>query len=143
VCDFVYFIYTAFIDSIPPLVAFGIPHCTPFLPFLVTEIKGLFNLLYAHLLTLWLIDSPEIKIACVQPPSHHHILDLDLRVYGQVSHVSFPPLSLSTKPSSSLHVQTMNCMYSVLQVSRSGVEDKLTEWDITPTENCAFLKTLL
>jgi len=28
---------------------------------LVTEIEGFFNLLYAHLLTLWPIDSPETK----------------------------------------------------------------------------------
>ena len=30
-------------------------------PLVVTEIEGFFNLLYAHLLTLWPIDSPETK----------------------------------------------------------------------------------
>ena len=28
---------------------------------LATEIEGFFNLLYAHLLTLWPVDSPETK----------------------------------------------------------------------------------
>jgi hypothetical protein len=36
-------------------------HRTLFSPFLVTEIEGFFNLLYAHLLTLWPVDSPETK----------------------------------------------------------------------------------
>lgn len=121
-------------------------HRTLFSPFLVTEIEGFFNLLYAHLLTLWPIDSPETKnrvsnllpiITSSTPESaakyrmcvSHltlsvHVYYPDSCLYVPIStpevyqafstHFHDTPISasLSTKPSSSLQVQTMNSTYS-------------------------------
>jgi len=138
---------------------------------LVTEIEGFFNLLYAHLLTLWPVDSPETKnrvsnlfpiIASSTAESAAKyrmcVFHLALSV-----HVSYPysahiyPESLSclfnTLPRHSalrlpvyktlLELASSNDELNVLQVSRSDVEKWLKEWDITPTEKSAFLKTLV
>jgi len=42
-----------------------------------------------------------------------------------------------------LELASSNDELHVLQVSRSDVENWLKEWDITPTEKSAFLKTLV
>jgi translation initiation factor 3 subunit M len=42
-----------------------------------------------------------------------------------------------------LELASSNDELQVLQVSRAGVEKWLKEWDITPAEKSAFLKTLV
>jgi hypothetical protein len=111
------------------------------------------------------------KKSRVQPPSHHHILDP--RVCRQVSHVRFLSVHVSYPNSahmSHIHSQSLSSLFNtlprhsalrfpvyntllnlassndelqVLQVFRSDVENWLKEWDITPTEKSAFLKTLV
>ena len=109
------------------------------------------------------------KKPCIRPPAPHHILDR--RVCDEVLHVRFPshsyiivlssnicdPKSLSnlfnTLPRESalrpsvykalFELASSNDELHVLQVSRAEVEKWLKEWDVTPAEKCAFLKTLV
>ncbi|KAI0296093.1 hypothetical protein B0F90DRAFT_1811347 [Multifurca ochricompacta] len=83
------------------------------------EIEGFFNLLYAHLLTLWPIDSPETK---------KHVSEI------------LPIIATSTAESA---IKYRIDELHVLQLSRADVEKWLKEWEITPEEKSTFLKTLV
>jgi hypothetical protein len=144
------------------------------LTLLVTEIEGFFNLLYAHLLKLWPIDSPEIKnrVSNLLPiitsstgvsAAKYRMCVFRLTHSIRVSRSRFADMSISTSRSLSnlfntlprqstlrhpvytalLKLASSNDELHVLQVSRSDVEKWLKEWDITPTEKSAFLKTLV
>lgn len=111
------------------------------------EIEGFFNLLYAHLLTLWPIDSPETKrrvfnllpIITSSPESaaKYRILSSLFNTLPRHSALRLPVYKTL------LELASSNDELHVLQVSRGDVENWLKEWDITPTEKSAFLKTLV
>ncbi|KAH9983835.1 PCI-domain-containing protein [Russula vinacea] len=114
------------------------------------EIEGFFNLLYAHLLTLWPIDSPETKnrvtsllpIITSRPQSLQQpsIACTLSNLFNTVPRQSALRLPVYT---ALLELASSNDELHVLQVSRSDVEKWLKEWDITPSEKSAFLKTLV
>ncbi|KAF8462486.1 PCI-domain-containing protein [Russula ochroleuca] len=112
------------------------------------EIEGFFNLIYAHLLTLWPIDSPETinRVSSLLPiitsstgesAAKYRILSNLFNTLPRQSALRFPVHTAL------LELASSNDELQMLQVSRSDVEKWLKEWDITPTEKSAFLKTLV
>ena len=95
---------------------------------LATEIEGLFNILYAHILSLWLIDSPEALLSHLQPQSPR-----------SSTACAFPPRYGVFKPSllisfrltnffkTLLDLASTNDELHVLQVSRADVEKRPKE----------------
>ncbi|KAH9057289.1 PCI-domain-containing protein [Lactarius vividus] len=112
------------------------------------EIEGFFNLLYAHLLNLWPIDSPETKerltdlllivtSASAEPAIKYRILTNFFNTLPRQSALRLPVYNAL------LDLASTNDELHVLQVSRTDVEQWIKEWEITPSEKSAFLERLV
>ncbi|KAF8263947.1 hypothetical protein EI94DRAFT_1772790 [Lactarius quietus] len=112
------------------------------------EIEGFFNLLYAHLLDLWPVDSPETKkyvtdllpivtSASAEPPIKYRILTNFFNTLLRESSLRLPVYYAL------LDLASTNDELHVLQVSRADVEKWIKEWEITPSEKSAFLERLV
>lgn len=112
------------------------------------EIEGFFNLLYAHLLNLWPIDSPETKkyvtgllpivtSATSESTIKYRILTNFFNTLPQQSSLRLPIYNAL------LDLASANDELLVLRVSRADVENWLKEWEVTPSEKSAFLERLV
>ncbi|KAH8989688.1 PCI-domain-containing protein [Lactarius akahatsu] len=112
------------------------------------EIEGFFNLLYAHLLNLWPIDSPETKkhvtdllpivtSASAEPAIKYRILTNFFNTLPRQSALRLPVYNAL------LDLASSNDELHVLQVSRTDVEQWIKEWEITPSEKSTFLERLV
>ncbi|KDQ64446.1 hypothetical protein JAAARDRAFT_28075 [Jaapia argillacea MUCL 33604] len=111
------------------------------------EIEGFFNLLYAHLLTLYPVGSAEtrthvvtlLKTISLSPsgtPSKYRILS---NLFNGIPRKS--PLRLPVY-NTLLEIAVSHDELDVLHISRSDVEKWTSEWDITPEEKSKFLKSI-
>ncbi|KAH8988769.1 PCI-domain-containing protein [Lactarius hatsudake] len=112
------------------------------------EIEGFFNLLYAHLLNLWPIDSPETKkrvtdllpivaSASAEPAIKYRILTNFFNTLPRQSALRLPVYNAL------LDLASANDELHVLQVSRTDIEQWIKEWEITPSEKSTFLERLV
>jgi translation initiation factor 3 subunit M len=112
------------------------------------EIEGFFNLLYAHLLNLWPIDSPETKkyvtgllpivtSATTESAIKYRVLTNLFNTLPRQSALRLPVYNAL------LDLASTNDEVHVLQVSRTDVEQWLKDWEITPSEKSAFLERLV
>ncbi|KAI0309588.1 PCI-domain-containing protein [Amylostereum chailletii] len=112
------------------------------------EIEGFFNLLYAHLLALWPVASPDtqnrvadllavVQAAPTDPAPKYRILT---NLFNALPRSS--PLRL-TVYRSLLDLASANDELAVLRLSRLDAERWLQEWDISPADKSAFLQTLV
>ncbi|KAF7352413.1 Eukaryotic translation initiation factor 3 subunit M [Mycena venus] len=112
------------------------------------EIEGFFNLLYAHLFSLYAADSPETKqfaAALIQTISSASSEQTSIK-YRLLSNLfnALPrksPLRL-TVYTTLLDLATGNEELDALQLARVDVEKWLREWDISSEEKSKFLKTI-
>ncbi|KAJ7724888.1 hypothetical protein B0H16DRAFT_287975 [Mycena metata] len=112
------------------------------------EIEGFFNLIYAHLFSLYSPDSPETKqfvAALVQTISSASSEQTSIK-YRLLSNLfnAIPrksPLRLAVY-TNLLDLATANGELDALQLARIDVEKWLQEWDISSEEKSAFLKTI-
>ncbi|KAI0029925.1 hypothetical protein K488DRAFT_55321 [Vararia minispora EC-137] len=112
------------------------------------EIEGFFNLLFAHLLTLWPISSDNTK---------QHVSALLNTVTSSSGDNTTKYRILSNlfnalPRSSRLRLTVYNCLLSlansqddlgVLQLSHGDVEKWLSEWDVSASEKSEFLQLLI
>ncbi|KAI9449883.1 PCI-domain-containing protein [Russula earlei] len=113
------------------------------------EIEGFFNLLYAHLLTLWPIDSPETKkrlsdlLPIITSSPVESATTTKYRVLSNLFN-TLPRQSALRLPvySALLGLASSSDELHVLQLSRDDVQKWLKDWEITPAEKSAFLKVL-
>ncbi|KAH9971432.1 PCI-domain-containing protein [Lactifluus volemus] len=112
------------------------------------EIEGFFNLLYAHLLNLWPIDSSETKkhLSTLVPIITSSPADSAIK-YRILSNFfnTLPRQSALRLPvyKALLDLASSNDELQALQVSRADVERWLQEWEISSAEKSAFLETLV
>ncbi|KAA1473359.1 hypothetical protein DENSPDRAFT_802463 [Dentipellis sp. KUC8613] len=112
------------------------------------EIEGFFNLLYAHVLTLWPADSEErkthvahlLQVIASSPAEHNIKYRILSNLFNALPRTS--PLRLSVY-NTLLELASANDELDVLQLSQSDVEKWLQEWNISPSEKTAFLKALV
>ncbi|KAJ6515439.1 PCI domain-containing protein [Mycena sanguinolenta] len=113
------------------------------------EIEGFFNLIYAHLFSLYPTESPETKqsvAALVQTISSASAEQISMK-YRLLSNLfnALPrksPLRLAVY-TSLLDLATANEDLAALQLSRVDVNKWLREWDISSEEKSKFLKTIV
>ncbi|KAH9168178.1 PCI-domain-containing protein [Lactarius sanguifluus] len=112
------------------------------------EIEGFFNLLYAHLLNLWPVDSSETKkrvidllpivtSASTEPAIKYRILTNFFNTLPRQSALRLPVYNAL------LDLASTHDELHVLQVSRTDVEQWIKEWEITPSEKSTFLERLV
>ncbi|KAJ6561531.1 PCI domain-containing protein [Mycena vulgaris] len=112
------------------------------------EIEGFFNLIYAHLFSLYSPDSPETKqfvAGLVQTISAASSEQTSIK-YRLLSNLfnAIPrksPLRFSVY-TTLLELASANGELDALQLARLDVEKWLREWDISAEEKSAFLKTI-
>jgi translation initiation factor 3 subunit M len=112
------------------------------------EIEGFFNLLYAHILDLWPVESPETKrhvtgllpiitSATAETAIKYRILTNFFNTLPRESPLRLPVYSAL------LDLASTNDELHGLQVSRADVEKWIKEWEITPSEKSTFLERLV
>ncbi|KAI0065733.1 PCI-domain-containing protein [Artomyces pyxidatus] len=112
------------------------------------EIEGFFNLLYAHLLTLWPADSPEntkhvsqllpvIVSSSAVPATKYRILS---NLFNALPRTSALRLSVYR---TLLDLASSNDELDFLQFSRADIAKWLQEWDVSSADKSAFLKNLV
>ncbi|KAJ2917498.1 hypothetical protein MD484_g2913, partial [Candolleomyces efflorescens] len=113
------------------------------------EIEGFFNLLYAHLLSLFPASSPEVKelLSTLLQTVSSTSADRSTIAYRVLSNLfnSLPRSSPLRKLvySTLLQLATANDDLDGLQISKPEVTKWLSEWDISDDEKAAFLKSLV
>ncbi|KAF8214029.1 hypothetical protein K438DRAFT_1927230 [Mycena galopus ATCC 62051] len=113
------------------------------------EIEGFFNLIYAHLFSLYSPDSPETKqyvAALIQTISSASSEQTSIK-YRLLSNLfnALPrksPLRLAVY-TTLLDLATANEELAALQLARVDVDKWLREWDISSEEKSKFLKTIV
>ncbi|TFK66562.1 hypothetical protein BDN72DRAFT_844179 [Pluteus cervinus] len=113
------------------------------------EIEGFFNLLLAHFLTLYTLDSPEgtqrlhtlLETVAKAPPEH---ISIKYRVLSNLFN-ALPRNSPSRLAvyNTLLDLATSNDELSVLQISQDDVRTWLSEWAISQEQKTAFLKRII
>ncbi|KAJ7167617.1 hypothetical protein C8R46DRAFT_1093603 [Mycena filopes] len=112
------------------------------------EIEGFFNLIYAHLFSLYSPDSPETKQSVAtlvqtisSAPSEQTSIKYRLlsNLFNAIPRKSPLRFAVYTKL---LDLATANDELDALQLARIDVEKWLQEWDISSEEKSAFLKTI-
>ncbi|ETW83622.1 hypothetical protein HETIRDRAFT_116256 [Heterobasidion irregulare TC 32-1] len=112
------------------------------------EIEGFFNLLYAHLLTLWPTDSSETKesvsnllnVVTSSPAESSIKYRILSNLFNALPRSSSLRLPVYT---SIIELASANDELEVLQLSQADTEKWLQEWDISSSEKSAFLKALV
>ncbi|KAF7302070.1 Eukaryotic translation initiation factor 3 subunit M [Mycena indigotica] len=110
------------------------------------EIEGFFNLINAHLLSLYTPDSPETKLHVSALIAIFSASEQGLLKYRLLSNLfnALPrksPLRL-TVYSTLLELAIANEELDALQLTRTDVEKWLREWDVPGEQKSVFLKTL-
>ncbi|TFK25947.1 PCI domain-containing protein [Coprinopsis marcescibilis] len=112
------------------------------------EVEGFFNLLYAHLLSLFAPGTPELKdllaalLQTIASPSSDR-LSTKFRILSNLFNLlprSSPFRSLVY--STILEIAVANDDLNALQLTRSEVEQWISEWAISDEEKATFLKTV-
>ncbi|RDB19879.1 Eukaryotic translation initiation factor 3 subunit M [Hypsizygus marmoreus] len=113
------------------------------------EIEGFFNLIYSHLFTLYALETPEAKETLTtllqtissapsnRQPVKYRILS---NLFNAIPRTS--PLRLAVY-NTLLEIASSTDDLETLQLTRGDVEKWLSEWDISPAEKSAFLKTIV
>ncbi|KAJ3572262.1 hypothetical protein NP233_g3202 [Leucocoprinus birnbaumii] len=113
------------------------------------EIEGFFNLVFSHLFTLWSVSSPEVKeylntllqvISSGPTERTSTKFRIQSNLFNAIPQTS--PLRL-TVYTVILNLASTTEQLETLRLQRSTVEKWLTEWQISPEEKSAFLKSLL
>ncbi|CAK5263095.1 unnamed protein product [Mycena citricolor] len=112
------------------------------------EIEGFFNLIYAHLLTLFPADSPDVKTsvtALIKTISSAPVEQATIK-YRLLSNLfnTLPrksPLRLQVY-TTILQLATSREELEALQLTRVDVERWLLEWDVSAEEKSSFLKLI-
>ncbi|CAK5262518.1 unnamed protein product [Mycena citricolor] len=112
------------------------------------EIEGFFNLIYAHLLTLFPADSPDVKTsvtALIKTISSAPVEQATIK-YRLLSNLfnTLPrksPLRLQVY-TTILQLATSREELEALQLTRVDVERWLLEWDVSAEEKSSFLKSI-
>ncbi|PPQ92379.1 hypothetical protein CVT25_008729 [Psilocybe cyanescens] len=113
------------------------------------EIKGFFNLVFAHIFSLYHSNSPEVRqylgtILKTISTSPSERLSVKYRVLSNLFN-SLPktsPLRLSVYQTL-LQIATSKDNLNVLELTKSDVQKWLSEWEITTEEKSAFLKSIV
>ncbi|PPQ63150.1 hypothetical protein CVT24_005790 [Panaeolus cyanescens] len=113
------------------------------------EIEGFFNLLFAHLFAIHSADSPEAKqylIALVNAISSSPDDQLHVKYRILSNLFNLLPRNSSQRPlvyRSLLSIASANENLDVLELSKTDVEQWLSEWDISSEEKASFLKAIV
>ncbi|KAH9482943.1 Eukaryotic translation initiation factor 3 subunit M [Psilocybe cubensis] len=113
------------------------------------EIEGFFNLVFAHIFSLYPFDSPEVKqyldaILNTISGSPSERLSVKYRVLSNLFN-SLPkssPLRLSVYRTI-LQIATSKDNLNALELTKSDVQKWLSEWEITNEEKSVFLKAIV
>jgi len=112
------------------------------------EIEGFFNLLFAHIFSLYPPNSPEVKkyvitlLKVISSPSER--LPVKYRVVSNLFN-TIPrnsPLRL-TVYQTLLQFATSKDELDALELTKSDVENWLSEWEISEEEKASFLKSIV
>ncbi|PPQ68277.1 hypothetical protein CVT26_006193 [Gymnopilus dilepis] len=112
------------------------------------EIEGFFNLLFAHVFSLYPADSPEVRkylsYLLKTISSSPDRLAVKYRVISNLFNATprNSPLRLLIYQTI-LDLATSRDELDVLELSKSNVEKWLSEWDITEEEKASFLKSIV
>ncbi|TFY82705.1 hypothetical protein EWM64_g1301 [Hericium alpestre] len=112
------------------------------------EIEGFFNLLYAHVLTLWPVESPETKEHVSKLLQVIVASQADSNIKYRILSNLFNALPRTSELRLSVYKTLLDLASSrdeldVLQLSREDVQKWLEEWAVSPSDKTAFLKTLV
>ncbi|KAF8638604.1 hypothetical protein AX17_002145 [Amanita inopinata Kibby_2008] len=112
------------------------------------EIEGFFNMIYAHLLSLYALDSSEIRehvntLLQIISSAPSDKASIKYRILSNLFN-AIPRFSSLRLPVyvTILDLASVNGEIEVLKLSRADVERWLSEWDISEAEKAAFAKRI-
>ncbi|KAG6373798.1 hypothetical protein JVT61DRAFT_5943 [Boletus reticuloceps] len=113
------------------------------------EIEGFFNLLYAHLLTLWQVDSSEMRqhilyLLNVISSSPTNSLHIKYRILSNLFNAVPRSSGLRSPISTALfQIASANGDFEVLALKKSDVEQWLKDWRVSDEEKSQLLNTII
>ncbi|KAF8548255.1 hypothetical protein OG21DRAFT_1423411 [Imleria badia] len=113
------------------------------------EIEGFFNLLHAHLFTLWQVDSSETRqhvayLLNIISSAPSNISLIKYRILFNLFNAT--PRSSALRPTiytTLLQVAAGNGDFESFALTKSDVEQWLKEWNVSAEEKSQFLKTIV
>ncbi|KDR84042.1 hypothetical protein GALMADRAFT_236648 [Galerina marginata CBS 339.88] len=113
------------------------------------EIEGFFNLLFAHIISLYPQNSPEVKqyltsLLKTISSSHSDRLSVKYRVVSNLFNTipRTSPLRLAVYQTL-LQIATSKNELNVLELTKPDIEKWLSEWEISDEEKSTFLKSIV